>query len=360
MANSASTLEIISNCDPDYFAEKVIEFIRQYTANKSNIRVCHNSPLSDFIYKIAQNTPKIGDIKDPSCILLNNYISDSINSVNKVPNVWQNMPTYAINNINIFIFKFIEFKFSTCIPNEMINTFRKLYPFIDDFTFINGKDFYFNWKMQSYDSEGSFNTRLQHFYDKNCIYMPEGIDKNAYISQLSKQGEIMYLEYKVRVNYLNNLNTIESQQYFHDLIVKYRCTFLQRLENIPNPDINKSRILSILHENNLLDFNDLRGYNWRDQTKTFLWSIQEKTANTDWFSCKETDFSAVSNIFQEIKNQELTDFSNNPTQDSVSTNRIGNSKYNRASPDNLLIGILYDDTLNSTNIKYIDSVSKIK
>lgn len=359
MANSASTLEIISNWYEGFFADKVIEFITQYTAYKSNTTVSQHSPLSDFIYKLAQNTPKIGDIKDPSCFLFN-YISDSINSVNKVPNVWQNMPTNAINNINIYIFKFIEFKFSTSIPNEMINTFRELYPFLDDFSFINGKDFYFDWKMKNYDSKDSFNIMLQKLNDKNCLYMPEGIDKNAYISKLSTQGEIMYQEYKVRVGYLNNLNTIESQQYFNDLIVKYRCTFIQTLENIPNPNINKSIILSKLHENNLLDFNDLRGYNWRDQTKIFLWSIQEKTANTDWFKCKETDFSVVSDTFKQIKNQELTDFSNNPTQDIFSTNRIGNSKYNRASPDNLLIGILYDDTLNSTNIKYINSVSKIK
>lgn len=143
MADPAPTLEIISNCYQEYFAQKVIEFITQYTANKSNFTMCHNSPLTDFIYELSQNTPKIGNIKDPSCTLFN-YISNSINSVNSAPNVWQNMPAYAINNVNIFIFKFIEFKFSTSIPNEMINAVRELYPFIDDFTFINDKDFKFD------------------------------------------------------------------------------------------------------------------------------------------------------------------------------------------------------------------------
>jgi hypothetical protein len=77
-------------------------------------------------------------------------------------------------------------------------------------------------------------------------------------------------EFKVRIGYLNNLQSSESQQYFHNLVVKYRCVLVQMLENIHDPDFNKSRILKMLHENNMLDFKDLASYNFEDQTKTFL------------------------------------------------------------------------------------------
>lgn len=354
MSNLQSILDIISNSHIEHFSEKIIEFITQYTAHKSNIAVSHNSPLRDFIYAL----PKI-ECKDPSSLIFN-YVSNSINGVNEIPNVCQNMSAYEKYYINSYIIRFIEFKFSTSIPNEMLSTFRGFYLFLDDFSFINSNDFKFDWKIKQFDSKDSFNTMLKNVFIKNCVYIPEGMDKDVYMNKLSSQGEIMYNEYKVRVGYLYNLNSPESQEYFRDLVVKYRCKFIQTLENIPNPDMDKSKILSILRENNQLDFNDLRGYNWRDQTKTLLWSVQAKTANADWFKCKETDFTAVSNIFKDIKNQELTNLSINPTQDIISTNRIGNNQYVRSSPDNLLIGMLYDDTLNSTNIKYISSVSKIK
>jgi hypothetical protein len=116
----------------------------------------------------------------------------------------------------------------------------------------------------------------------------------------------------------------------------------------------------MLHENNMLDFKDLASYNFEDQTKTFLWSVQDKTANSNWFKCKETEFSAIYNTFQDVKNQELVNFSQDPTQDINLPQKIGNNKYIRAIPANHLVGILYDDTLNSTNIKHISSVSKVK
>lgn len=358
MTNSASSLEVINNCSQEYFANKVIEIFTQYISNKSNIIVPQHSPLRNFIYELAQNTPKIGNINDSSSILFN-YISNSINNVNEIPNVCQNMSAYHIKYVNIFIYKYIELKYTTSIPNDMISTFKKLFPYIDDFKFINDNNFKFNWQFKAFNSKDCFNTMLQKALYKNCIHIPEGMDKDAYIEKLLKQGALMYDEYRVRVGYLKNLNSEESQEYFRNLIVKYKCKFIQTLENIPNPGINKSKIISMLHENNLLDFHGLKSYNWRDQTKTFIWSIQENTANLYWFKCKETDFSVVSKIFLDTKYQELTDFSNKPT-DIVSNNRIGNNQHVLATPANWLIGILYDDTLNSTNIKYINSVSKIK
>lgn len=131
------------------------------------------------------------------------------------------------------------------------------------------------------------------------------------------------------------------------------------LQNIPNPNINKNKILTMLRDSNKLNFNDFCIYNWDDQVKTFLWSIQNKTSNAQWFKSKETDFSVIYNIFQEIKNTELANFSQDPTQDINSTQKIGNNKYIRAIPKNYLVGILYDDTLNSTTIQYISILSQI-
>lgn len=359
MSNNASILEIISNSYVEFYTEKVIDIITHYVAYKSNI-VSDYSPLRNFIYELAQNTPKIGDIKDPSCVFLDKYISNSVNSATGVPNIWQNLSGYDKYYFNFFIFRYIEFKFSTNIPFEMLNTFKQLYPCIEQFTFVSGMDIDYNFWFKYEQCKEYFNTMLLHVYEKNVLLIPEGVNKETYLKQLTIQGEIMASEFKVRIGYLNNLNSSESQQYFYDLIVKYRCKFIQTLENISNPEINKSTILTILYENNKLYFQDFTCYNWEDQTKTFLWSVQEKTANTNWFKCKETDFSAVSNIFQDIKNKELADFSQDPTQGINSTQKIGNNKHIRAIPANSLIGILYDDTLNSANIKYISSVSKVK
>lgn len=354
-----SLIEMITNSYQEFFADKVIEIINKYSLYRSPNIVATQSPVSLLIFKISQSSPVIMSTPDPSFTLLNTYITNSVNSVTEAPNVWQNMSSCNKSLLNLSIFSYIEFTFTTSIPYAMINAYKELFPLIGQFNFINFMDFKYILSMKMSYCNDSFNAMIQHMYQKNCIYIPEGLDMKTYFNKLSIQGEILYQEYKVRINYLTNPDNHVSQQYFYDLVVKYRCKFIQILGNIPNPLINKSTILTILFENNMLNFKDFGGYNWHDLTNTFFWSAQENTANANWFRCKETDFSTVSNIFQEIKNKELANFSQDPTQYRVSTERIGFNNHINATPNNYLVGILYDDTVDSANLRYISSQSKI-
>lgn len=74
----------------------------------------------------------------------------------------------------------------------------------------------------------------------------------------------------MRVNYLHYPYDVESQQYFHDLLVSDRYKhFLHHLK-VDNPLVNKSRILTTLHDNNKYKFKDFASYNWKNQVRTLF------------------------------------------------------------------------------------------
>ena len=360
MSCYATILDTITNSYLGFYAVKVIETFANYYVENSNVScsVPHISPIRDYIFVLSKNIPTLAPNSEAARALLDGHISNSIYGVNTIPTVWHNMPVYDKYWVNYSIYRYIEIKFSTNIPFEMLKSFKQLYPYIDNFSYINVMSLS-NGYVDINNCKQYFNTMLLYVYEKNTIFIPQGIDKEAYLKMLLKQGEIMMEEFKLRIGYLNNPHSPESKQYFYDIGIKYRCKLVQMVEKIPNSDINKSKILQILHENNKLNFKDFSNFNWQGQTKTFLWSTQDKTANTGWFRCKETDFSVISDIFQEAKNKELAIFSQDTTQDIHTTKIIGNNRYVRSIPNNLQLGILYDDILNSTNIKYAYSVSKI-
>lgn len=268
------------------------------------------------------------------------------------------IPEYVKTKDNYIIYKYIENKYSTNLTSVRLNKLIELYPelFIVELK-NNQPEYYINMSIDIANSY--FTQRLETLLDKGHLYIPDNINKEDYVNNLQINARVLFDEYKLRESYLRNPKTDVAQQYFHDLIINYRYKLADKLENEYNPNLNKSNILKMLLDNNKYDYIDFTSYRWQDQLKTFWWSLQDKTSNSQWFKSKETDFCDIYEKFNKVKNDELVKLSKNPTEDINSSKKIGNNVFNQAIPANYLVGILQDDALNSANIKTKSILSQI-
>lgn len=363
MENSISIFENTTIFD-NFYTQQIINKMINYIVNKSTALnpVPYHSPLNNFIFELSKNLPTV----DPETRkILNAYILDSFNLPDKIsnipiaPNKCLDMTASDKNYINFYIFKYIELNFSTNLTNEILNIYKQIYPHINKLQYIGDLNTPYVYNTDIIEAKKYLKTMLEFIFDKKYIIMPENVDKQAYFRKLLKTGEILLNEFKMRESYLCSLNKAESQQYFIDLIIKYKYKLVNIIENVPNPNVNKSKILEMLGYDYYYNFNDFFRYDWEQQVKNYLWSLQDKPSNTKSFRCSATDFSVISETFLEAKNNELAKLSQDPSHNINAYPRIGNNKYIRAIPKNYLVGILYDDTLNSANIKFISKASEI-
>lgn len=269
-----------------------------------------------------------------------------------------NIPEYVKTKDNYIIYKYIENKYSTNLTSVKLNTLIELYPDLYRVELINNHTkYYVNMNIEIANSY--FNQRLISFLNRGLLYIPDNLNKEDYVNNLQINGRVLYDQYKLRESYLRHLETAESQQYFHNLIINYRYKLVDMLENVSNPNLNKSNILKMLQDNNKYDFKDFSSYNWQDQVRNFFWSLQDKTLYKGGFKSKATDFCDIYEQFNKVKTDELVKLSQNPTENINSSNKIGNSRGNPAIPVNYLVGILQDDALNSANIETKSILSQI-
>lgn len=268
------------------------------------------------------------------------------------------IPEYVKTKDNYIIYKYIENKYSTNLTSVRLNKLIELYPdlFIVELK-NNQPEYYVNMNIEIANSY--FTQRLETLLDKGHLYIPDNINKQDYVNNLQINARVLFDEYKLRESYLRNPKTHEAQQYFHDLIIKYRYKLVDMLENEYNPNLNKSNILKMLQDNNKYDYNDFTYYRWQDQVRTFFWSLQDKTGHHGGFRTNSTDFCDIYEKFNKIKNEELVKLSKNPTENINSSKKIGNNLFNQAIPVNYLVGIIQDDALNSANIKTKSILSQI-
>lgn len=356
------TLEIMNNTYAEFYASQIVESIFKYIVDAPSVSnsVAHFSPLRDFINQLPNNLPTV----DPHIrAILDGYIwkscniPNSINNTTIAQNICPNIPIYNKYYINYFIAKLVEINFSTNLPYEVLIVLKQLNLDIDKVEFIGNLDIS---KLKTISVEwGKFDLKmkLHEFLNNNRLHIPDNIDKGHYYKQIQINGTFLIEEFKVRVGYLSNPDSIETKQYLLNLIVNYRYKLVAMLETVPN--VNKSNILTMLKDNFVYNINDFSSYNWKDLSKTFFWSIQDQTCYQGGFKCKVTEFSAVYDAFQEAKNNELVSLSQDPTQNINSSQKIGSNIYNRVIPKTYLVGLMYDDTLNSANLRYINKCSEI-
>lgn len=268
------------------------------------------------------------------------------------------IPIYAKTKDNYNLFKFIEDKFSTRLSKEKINFIKQYYPTLSKVEFIDGFNINYYKRMPFSLANKVFINKLNHLSSYGYIEIPQGISKENYIMNIKITAKILYEEYKLREGYLRNPQDSKSQQYITNLLISDKSKHFINYLKVDNPEVNKSRLLTALHEDKY-NVKDFSSYNWNNQVKIYFWSLHRGIHNDNSIqSGYNYDFDTMYKDFHEIKNQELVILSQNPEKLSA-PKRIGVYNKNHVRPQTYLVGLMYDDALNSARLKSSAILSQV-
>lgn len=203
-----------------------------------------------------------------------------------------------------------------------------------------------------------FDTEFEKSLNKKLI-LNTFHDQASFYNHIFKFKNHLYNEFVLRENYSRNPYDLDSKIYFKDLIVKNRCKLVEMLEETAD----KKTLLKILSEDNNYNLNDFSVYNWEKQINVFLWSFHNKTYNYMDSDCnlKKANIETISINFNNLKNKELVEliwnFENKLDMYNFKGYK-GKSVFNKAKPENYLVGLMYDDALNIANLKTLTNGEK--
>lgn len=225
----------------------------------------------------------------------------------------------------------------------------------------------------NYTNNEDFQLAVQAYSNKinsipiSFFYMPGKIQAYLY-------GHLPFLfeQYKIREAFLQNFRSIETIIYLKDLIINSKLNMIELIKDInigPKPyELNISKLLKDLIENNTFDFNDFKEYSWEGQFKAFFWSCKEKCYNyaIGWHPKNPLSYDSkgISDMYTIIKKKELAYsgyYENTYTTKTINapTNyifkSIGDCPDIDAKPKNFLVGLMYDDALNAANKSIVKS-----
>lgn len=267
---------------------------------------------------------------------------------NKYPN--QDFATYHFDAYVNPKSKVLEDTFSTNLSQEELTQILQQHPEIIDISYTLEKKKYGEY-MSSVQSEKFLNTKFKTLWDKGEIYNPNNLTEDQMLAEMKVHFKDLFDEYKIRVNYIKNIDSWESKKYLQNLIIKDRCMTLKRIDKLDFPAQNKDELLKSLFNDNKYDFSDFYKYDWRSQESTFFWSWLNRIENDSGFKTMLTDPTEIKNQFIRTKTHELMLASNNEPVEPNRRRFIGNIQELRSKPDNYLVGLMLNDVLNSANIK---------
>lgn len=268
---------------------------------------------------------------------------------NKYPN--QDFETYHLDAYVSQKSKLLEDRYSTNLSQEELTQILQQHPEIIDISYTFEKKKKFVEYMSLEQAEKLLNKKFKILWDKGEIYNPKNKTKDNMLAEMSVHFKDLHEEYKIRVNYLKDIDSWESKKYLQNLIIKDRCMTLKRIDELDFPAQNKDELLKSLFNDNKYDFNDFYKYDWRGQQSTFFWSWLNHIENKSGFLTILRDPTEIKNQFITIKKQELMLASNNEPVEPNKRKFIGNTQEIRSKPDNYLVGLIYNDVFNSANIK---------
>lgn len=267
---------------------------------------------------------------------------------NKYPN--QDFATYHFDAYVNPKSKLLEDEFSTNLSQEELTQILQQHPEIIDISYTLKKKEY-KIHLTSDQSKLLLNQKFKVLWDKGEIYNPKNKTEDKMLEEMSVHFKDLYDEFKIKVDYIKNIDSWESKKYLQNLIIKDRCMTLKRIDELDFPAQNKDELLKSLFNDNKYDFNDFYKYNWKSQQNTFFWSWLNRIENDSGFRTIFREPTEIKDYFIAVKKHELMLASNNEPVEPNKRKFIGNVQELRSKPDNYLVGLILNDVLNSANIK---------
>jgi len=285
---------------------------------------------------------------------------ECFHSMNDFQNKYQNQDfeTYHLDAYVSNKSKLLEDRYSTNLSQEELTRILQQHPEIIDISYTLDKKSKFAEYITVDKAKENLNKKFKTLWDQGVIYNPKNLTEEEMLGEMSVHFVDLYDEFKIRVNYIKKIDTWESKKYLQNLIIRDRCMTLKRIDELDFPGKNKDELLKSLFNDNRYNFKDFYKYDWRGQESTFFWSWLNHIENGSGFTTVLTDPTDIKNQFINTKKHELMLASNN---DPVAVNKrkfIGNTKVLRSNPDNYLVGLMYNDVLNTANIKTLSRLSK--